>query len=93
MVFEFKKFKVMIDFAHNPAGYLGIEDFLTSIEAKKKIGAILAQTPTVALTTDCWTSGATESFICLSAHYVCPSSFTMMSWILATRAFNGRHTG
>ncbi len=62
-------------------------------EAKKKIRAILAQTRTVALTTDCWTSGATESFICLSAHYVCPSSFTMMSWILATCVFNGRHTG
>lgn len=27
-VFEFKNFKVMIDFAHNPAGYLAIEDFL-----------------------------------------------------------------
>jgi len=62
-------------------------------EAKKKIRAILGQTPTVALTTDCWTSGATDSFICLSAHYVCPSSFTVMSWILATCAFNGRHTG
>jgi len=48
-------------------------------EAKKKIRAILGQTPTVALTTDCWTSGATESLFCVSAHYVCPSSFTMMS--------------
>lgn len=39
-IFEFKRFKVMIDFAHNPAGYLGIEEFLTSIEAKKKVGII-----------------------------------------------------
>ena len=39
-IFEFKKFKVMIDFAHNPAGYMGIEEFLTSIEATKKIGII-----------------------------------------------------
>jgi cyanophycin synthetase len=39
-VFEFSKFKVMIDFAHNPAGYLGIEDYLQSIEAKRKIGII-----------------------------------------------------
>ena len=39
-IFEFKKFKVMIDFAHNPTGYLGIEDFLSSIDAKKKIGII-----------------------------------------------------
>lgn len=39
-IFEFKRFKVMIDFAHNPAGYMGIEDFLSSIEATKKIGII-----------------------------------------------------
>lgn len=39
-IFEFKKFKVLIDFAHNPAGYKGVEDFLTSIEATKKIGII-----------------------------------------------------
>jgi cyanophycin synthetase len=39
-IFEFRKFKVMIDFAHNPTGYLGIEDFLSSIDAKKKIGII-----------------------------------------------------
>lgn len=39
-VFEFKKFKIMIDFAHNVAGYLAIEDYLTFIEASKKIGII-----------------------------------------------------
>ncbi|SHF54348.1 cyanophycin synthetase [Flavobacterium fontis] len=39
-IFEFKKFKVMIDFAHNPAGYRGIEEFLTNVEATKKIGII-----------------------------------------------------
>jgi cyanophycin synthetase len=39
-IFEFKKFKVLIDFAHNPAGYLGIEDYLKSVVANKKIGII-----------------------------------------------------
>ncbi len=39
-IFEFKKFKVMIDFAHNPAGYRGIEDYLSNVEAHKKIGII-----------------------------------------------------
>lgn len=39
-IFEFKKFKVMIDFAHNPAGYRGIEEFLSNVEATKKIGII-----------------------------------------------------
>lgn len=39
-IFEFRRFKVLIDFAHNPAGYLGIEDFLQSVDANKKIGII-----------------------------------------------------
>ncbi len=39
-IFNFRRFKVLIDFAHNPAGYLGIEDFLSNIEANKKIGII-----------------------------------------------------
>jgi len=39
-IFEFKKFKVMIDFAHNPSGYRGVEEFLSSVEATKKIGII-----------------------------------------------------
>ena len=39
-VFKFSKFKVMIDFAHNPTGYRGIEDYLQSVEAKRKIGII-----------------------------------------------------
>jgi cyanophycin synthetase len=39
-IFEFKKFKVLIDFAHNPAGYRGIEEYLSSVEAVKKIGII-----------------------------------------------------
>lgn len=39
-VFEFKKFKVLIDFAHNPAGYRGVEEYLQSVEANRKIGII-----------------------------------------------------
>ena len=39
-IFEFKRFKVMIDFAHNPAGYMAIEDLLSNIEATRKIGII-----------------------------------------------------
>ncbi len=39
-IFEFSKFKVMIDFAHNPNGYRGIEDFLNSVDAVRKIGII-----------------------------------------------------
>ncbi len=39
-IFTFKKFKVMIDFAHNPAGYNAIEEFLGSVDSPKKIGII-----------------------------------------------------
>lgn len=39
-IFEFRKFKVLIDFAHNPAGYLAVEEFLQNVEAVKKIGII-----------------------------------------------------
>jgi cyanophycin synthetase len=35
--FKFKNFKVLIDFAHNPAGYEAIEDYLKNVEATKKI--------------------------------------------------------
>lgn len=39
-IFDFKKFKVLIDFAHNPSGYRGIEEYLSTVEATKKIGII-----------------------------------------------------
>ncbi len=39
-IFDFKKFKVLIDFAHNPAGYKGVEEYLSTVEATKKIGII-----------------------------------------------------
>lgn len=39
-IFKFKKFHVLIDFAHNPAGYEAIEDYLKNVDATKKIGII-----------------------------------------------------
>ena len=39
-IFKFKNFKVMIDFAHNPASYEAIEDYLRNVESNKKIGII-----------------------------------------------------
>lgn len=39
-IFNFRNFKVMIDFAHNPEGYLGIEDFLSNVESPHKVGII-----------------------------------------------------
>ncbi len=38
--FKFEKFEVLVDYAHNPHGYLAIEDFVRNIDAKRKIGII-----------------------------------------------------
>lgn len=39
-IFTFKDFKVMIDFAHNPDGFMGIKEFLSTIDSPDKIGII-----------------------------------------------------
>lgn len=39
-IFNFRNFTVLVDFAHNPAGYLAIEDFLSGVKASRKIGII-----------------------------------------------------
>lgn len=39
-IFNFKNFTVMIDFAHNPAGFIAIQEFLNTVNATKKIGII-----------------------------------------------------
>ncbi|WP_419801836.1 cyanophycin synthetase [Mucilaginibacter sp.] len=39
-VFDFKEFKIMVDFAHNPAGFNGVKEFLKAIDSPQKIGLI-----------------------------------------------------
>ncbi len=39
-IFEFKDFRFMIDFAHNPDGYRGIKEFLSHVDSPLKIGII-----------------------------------------------------
>ena len=39
-IFDFKDFKFMIDFAHNPDGYNGIKEFLSHVDSPYKIGLI-----------------------------------------------------
>ncbi|TKC55800.1 cyanophycin synthetase [Pedobacter hiemivivus] len=41
-IFNFKEFKVLVDFAHNANGYNGIKTYLKSIEATEHIGVISA---------------------------------------------------
>jgi cyanophycin synthetase len=39
-MFQFRNFMVMVDYAHNPAGFQAIARFLDRIEAKPKVGII-----------------------------------------------------
>lgn len=39
-IFEFKEYKVLIDFAHNPDGFKGIKEFMSTVESPYKIGII-----------------------------------------------------
>jgi cyanophycin synthetase len=39
-IFDFKDFKLMVDFAHNPAGLLGIKEFLETLDVKHHTGII-----------------------------------------------------
>lgn len=39
-MFQFRRFSVMVDYAHNPAGFQAIARFLEKVEAKPKIGII-----------------------------------------------------
>ena len=39
-IFDFKEYKMMIDFAHNADGFRGIQEFLSTVESPFKIGII-----------------------------------------------------
>jgi len=39
-LFEFSNFRVLVDYAHNPDGYRGIEEYLSETGARRKIGII-----------------------------------------------------
>jgi cyanophycin synthetase len=39
-LFEFNTFRVLVDYAHNPDGYRGIEEYLSDTTATRKIGII-----------------------------------------------------
>lgn len=39
-IFDFKDFKIMVDFAHNPHGFNGIKQYLATVDSPQKIGLI-----------------------------------------------------
>ena len=60
--------------------------------AKAKLHETIAAAGKIALTTDIWTSSATEAYLTVTAHYLSPT-WDMCSFVLATQTFPEHHTG
>lgn len=72
-----------------------ITDFLIPAlyeNQKSKLIADLQTAEAVSLTTDAWTSRATESYLTITCHYV-NKEWVMCSKVLQTERFHGSHTG
>ncbi|XP_077375916.1 E3 SUMO-protein ligase ZBED1-like [Festucalex cinctus] len=61
-------------------------------QVKSQVEEELARAERVALTTDAWTSCATESYITITAHHI-NSDWQLKCHVLQTRVFKGSHTG
>lgn len=57
-----------------------------------KVKDCLLLAPTVCLTTDCWTSINTESFMAITAHFILPDTMSMQSILLECFSYTERHT-
>ena len=60
----------------------------TKLEIIKEIKAAVGN---VSITTDCWTSHATESYMTVAAHFV-NNEYELKSYVLQTRELDERHT-
>ena len=59
---------------------------------KERLCEKLKMASSVALTTDIWTSRATQAYITVSAHYI-TEGWELFAFVLETRGFPERHTG
>ena len=62
------------------------------IETRVLVERFLSQSPIVCITTDGWTSRATESFVTITAHSI-DQSWTLHEHVLQTRPLAESHTG
>ena len=60
--------------------------------AKAKLCEALTAAGKIALTTDIWTSSATEAYLTVTVHYLSPT-WDMHTFVLATQVFPEHHTG
>ena len=61
-------------------------------QVKSQVEKELANAERMAITTDAWTSCATESYLTITAHHIAPD-WKLNVHVLQTRAFKGSHTG
>ena len=59
---------------------------------KNEVKQELSQAERVAITTDAWTSCATNSYVTITAHHISPD-WELRNHVLQTRVFNDSHTG
>ena len=62
------------------------------IQSKKLVKSTLAGATNVAITTDGWTSRATESYVTITSPHI-DENWEMKNYVLQTRSFSGSHTG
>lgn len=68
----------------------GVPDLYADV--KKKVTDTITSANRVGITTDAWTSRATESYVTVTCHHISPE-WEMVSHVLQTRAFFESHTG
>ncbi|XP_060780368.1 E3 SUMO-protein ligase ZBED1-like [Neoarius graeffei] len=61
-------------------------------EVRAEVNKSMQQASRVAITSDAWTSVATESYVTITAHYI-GEDWQMMSHVLQTRTVHESHTG
>ncbi|KAL3871016.1 hypothetical protein ACJMK2_039184 [Sinanodonta woodiana] len=62
------------------------------LHTRQEVQNTISEADSVAITTDGWTSGATESYITITAHLI-DKEWCMKSFVLQTRPCHESHTG
>ena len=90
----FKRFVQALNPNYSIPSHTTIRNYVhrSYVEAKQQIKSIISKAPSVSLTTDLWTSHATQSYITVTCHYLL-DDWTLSSQVLATKHVTERHTG
>jgi uncharacterized protein YbcI len=96
-IVETSSFKKMFDVAQSKYAVPSRTHFSQTVipsfynDTREAISNQLAQVPYISLTTDSWTSRATENFVTVTAHFI-SEDWEPTNFVLQTRSMNDRHT-